>query len=769
MSLFQGYPFSVKAYLQRGRGYYIPEYQRQYSWDVDNIEQLMEDIVNGVIQNVASPSDEDVRFLGIIISNSEQSLNIKPHFDEFRLINAVDNIIDGQQRISTITLLICNLYFRLNDLKSNLDESLPDELRLFNEITNILADLLKMFTLDINGATPNLKPIVIRSDEDFWTKDGRDPHTNALYQVSPYKSAVANYLSTFITSIINNNPALPSVPTNTVLYNNIDRMNDWFDKIENAYDYPAALNILSSSCFNNKTFFGRQQNLRVYLQSATVRSHLICRIIQLVAFYYFVSDSCYVTLIESPNEDMALDMFQSLNSTGMPLTAIETFKPIVVRYCDNNTSQSGHSKYVGSVSEGQLSLVDQWLNINSKEKIELTNTYLQRFALTYDGRIADSIFSKQRKMINNIYENECNTYQTKELLLGYMANIAGYINDVQRESDIQKLSIKLISLGFNSTQADDTMLCLSYMKKINKMYNAVLTNFYHSIIINIGSTNISLQIDEFVNALKSVVAFNTLWRAALPNRGLDDAYRQVFTGTSNISYKNGLFDSSILKSRLINELSKNNIGVNIASTSVVDPNWLTKAIINLKYTGSDVKNICRFALLVAAHKTEPDPSNSGLMMISSSGVNCLNYTTFTDANFSSIEHIAPETPNPTSNWDPLIYDPNTNHVHKIGNLTLLAQAVNSSVSNLEWDNHPGGLPGKLDYYTSLASITSTPSHPGVPNWIAGRTILSHLTSIVSLSPTPTGSPFAAWDSAHIVNRSTRICEILWQRMADWLA
>ena len=33
---------------QQGLGYYIPLYQRKYSWDQENIEQLMDDICSGV-------------------------------------------------------------------------------------------------------------------------------------------------------------------------------------------------------------------------------------------------------------------------------------------------------------------------------------------------------------------------------------------------------------------------------------------------------------------------------------------------------------------------------------------------------------------------------------------------------------------------------------------------------------------------------------------------------------------------------------------------
>ena len=69
---------SVFEYYQRpGGGFYIPLYQREYSWDSDNIEQLLEDISKGV-ENVIEDDDSDeneIRFLGTIITVTEADKN----------------------------------------------------------------------------------------------------------------------------------------------------------------------------------------------------------------------------------------------------------------------------------------------------------------------------------------------------------------------------------------------------------------------------------------------------------------------------------------------------------------------------------------------------------------------------------------------------------------------------------------------------------------------------------------------------------------------
>src|SRR4051794_15805502 len=82
-----------------GVGYYIPLYQREYSWDEENIEQLMEDICHGVEQLLAK--DEAIRFMGtvILVKEHNPAVNIQPQ-DNRALPPTINNVIDGQQRIS---------------------------------------------------------------------------------------------------------------------------------------------------------------------------------------------------------------------------------------------------------------------------------------------------------------------------------------------------------------------------------------------------------------------------------------------------------------------------------------------------------------------------------------------------------------------------------------------------------------------------------------------------------------------------------------------
>lgn len=71
---------TVAGFLRRpGAGFYIPMYQREYSWDEVNIDQLMEDICRGV-ESLITDDKDAIRFLGTIIIVQEKSpaANIRP-------------------------------------------------------------------------------------------------------------------------------------------------------------------------------------------------------------------------------------------------------------------------------------------------------------------------------------------------------------------------------------------------------------------------------------------------------------------------------------------------------------------------------------------------------------------------------------------------------------------------------------------------------------------------------------------------------------------
>ena len=78
----------------------VPVYQRQYRWDIGGCEQLLADI-----RRVADTDDGHTHFIGSILSTASTSA-----VDDAHLV-----LIDGQQRITTLMLLIAALHHTLRD------------------------------------------------------------------------------------------------------------------------------------------------------------------------------------------------------------------------------------------------------------------------------------------------------------------------------------------------------------------------------------------------------------------------------------------------------------------------------------------------------------------------------------------------------------------------------------------------------------------------------------------------------------------------------
>lgn len=88
--------------------YTIPKFQREYTWSKENWEELLNDIIES----------EGNHFIGSIIC-------INKEIDVLQ--TAQLELIDGQQRLTTISLLFCAIYKALNDLSSQ-DEEIKLEL-----------------------------------------------------------------------------------------------------------------------------------------------------------------------------------------------------------------------------------------------------------------------------------------------------------------------------------------------------------------------------------------------------------------------------------------------------------------------------------------------------------------------------------------------------------------------------------------------------------------------------------------------------------------
>ena len=110
---------NIRSLLKSGCQFVIPRFQREYSWDKKNYQEFFEDMINNLVVSSGVIND-DQYFLGtmLFVGNFAEKPD-KPI-----------EVVDGQQRLTTITILFSVLSDRFRELG---EDTLSKQ--LFNYIT----------------------------------------------------------------------------------------------------------------------------------------------------------------------------------------------------------------------------------------------------------------------------------------------------------------------------------------------------------------------------------------------------------------------------------------------------------------------------------------------------------------------------------------------------------------------------------------------------------------------------------------------------------
>ncbi len=95
--------------------YFIPKYQREYAWRREQVEELLNDLLE----------NQDGYFLGTILCVNKTVDTLKEEILE---------IIDGQQRLTTISLLYAAIYKRYSEMDSDDEEFITEKVNLKNRL-----------------------------------------------------------------------------------------------------------------------------------------------------------------------------------------------------------------------------------------------------------------------------------------------------------------------------------------------------------------------------------------------------------------------------------------------------------------------------------------------------------------------------------------------------------------------------------------------------------------------------------------------------------
>lgn len=159
----------VKEVFQRW--YRIPEYQRPYIWEDDQVLELLDDVYS------ARQSNPDSQyFLGSLVLKKNEKQEGNTRFEEF-------DLLDGQQRLTTLFLLTAVIRdltpeTNLSRLKTcretifqmaNPDDNVPERIRIVFDIRDKVKDFVDTYVKKDNGTSniADLTAFSVRKDEDI--------------------------------------------------------------------------------------------------------------------------------------------------------------------------------------------------------------------------------------------------------------------------------------------------------------------------------------------------------------------------------------------------------------------------------------------------------------------------------------------------------------------------------------------------------------------------------------------------------------------------
>ena len=492
-------------------------------------------------------------------------------------------------------------------------------------------------------------------------------------------------------------------------------------------------------------------------------------LLRLILVSSYVLSRVAITVVRGKNEHYAFTVFESLNTTGEPLTAYETFKPRVV-------SAETLEAYEASKARECVDEVSGYLaTFPVGEKLQVaTRDMLISFAAAETGVRLSKRLADQRRYLKEEFERHEADPVARHAFVRNLRDVSKFIEGAWKQE-----GASLHGLPADAT-TDSVKLCLAFLSALNHSITiAPLSRFYAKSLASNDEAR-PQAIKDFEIALKAMTAFSVLWRASRRTTGnIDSEYRDLLLGLGEIvgdqrqrsqalaplarslrldapvGAPQPQVDVEILKQWLRSRLgSDSHGGIPDRDTFVREGSKLPSYAIN--------KNVTRFMLLAAYHDAVEDPAVPGLIIPGRSGVSqCLMYEGFVGEKHLTLEHIAPQ--QKSEGWDTDIWT-ERERVNSLGNLVLAPRVENASLSNRTWAEKRvlyGALSARSQHEAELQLAQSGIDFGPSTQELAKRAeYLPHLHA-VSLYP-------EAWSSEFIRIRSERLHALAYDRLIQWL-
>lgn len=755
--IFNAKSQALRHFLQsNGLGLYIPAYQRHYSWSKDQVRKLFIDALDGLHELL---SDEDsFTFIGSVITVHDTShTTIQPAIRN-ETPSKVLIVIDGQQRLTSFILICMCLHNEMNlRLKKflaaagdNANDQNTAEGWLHGHVKRLLEELAGTFYERQHTGDSPLYPRMIRAFKDQWSSNSR----TRMYE-SPIAYIVFKYLEEWETGRRYNPTFMPGwSESEKDIIKRLRELRGMITlfienkEIEDAVG-PASMKEISNSLNLQKALFIYEfpEYVQQQLLSAE-RSEHFDNLFRCAVLSSFMTNRIAATIIKGINENYAFSIFESLNTTGEPLTAFETFKPRVVAAETLGAYERSDSKTCVDEIEGYLNTYEA-----GKPRSDATRDFLISFAMAENGKKLTKRLADQRKYLKDCYDIVENESKERGDFVRHLAYTSNFLGSAWKDPfNIPKLG--------NDATTGTVRLCLSFLQSMKHSITIPVIVRFLSVAID---TNEESKIEELRQAIKAITAFSALRRAGTgATEGIDNEYRELMLqGDESTEFEplarslSTQPDVKALKRELKRRLTAKGLGNK--------EEWTRKASQVPIYVRNN--HVTRFILLAAHNDTAVDPNEPGLVITGRANtLNCFDYEYWKDDSYLTVEHVAPQRPM-AEGWDSNIYDDDS-VVHTIGNLILAPNVENNVISNRSWKT-------KRVIYQALGARTPEQSRSylaAISDELSGETIdqlvdqSRYLPLLESIGQKTSGD----WDVPFIRKRSKRILELAWDKLFAWL-
>lgn len=785
---------------KNGRGLYIPPYQRDYAWDKTNVERLIDDTIQGLNALLKRP-EESITFIGTIIAmNDSKKSTINPLVKN-QVYTQVMSIIDGQQRLTTLLMLCLALlleievqWAELKGLKKVEEQASEEALQWLETRVNDMRGLLsQMLSERQNNGEGEFRhfPKMIRAFVDTWSYEA---------DKAMYESPISWLLFEFVRfrEIENANwTKFPAVLKETADASANEGQRKHFikmlrvmrDKLRNLPDddeFPELLGIVQDK-EKQDTLFGEEfpESMKSALEDILTSSketvidgikpnpedarskkwwEASTNLISLLFFAKFALERITLVVVTATTEDFAFDVFEALNTTGQPLTALETFVPKVVQ-------SVGMSKYNASEEKKQLEIAGDYIRqVNrADERQKRSAELLVAFALAELGEKRSKNLAEQRRFMREKFDAHNGNRKQQQEFIRHLAELSRFFDTVWVNGS-KKPTVDGMPLP------DPASLCLRFLVDFGHTITAPLLAQYAA---EVGFQKDPIErnkaLKTFGEIIQAVTAFTVLWRASRSTTDrIDEVYRSLMAegspehgvpalargkrGNESLPDVNSIqaaLAARLKAPRLQGDGKLKKYGANIAGKS----EWIEKTISQPLWEIN--VTLARFVLLLAFHDVVE--GSDGHLTRGKVGSNpTLSLDAWIGEQFSSVEHIAPRTK--SIGWAHDLYG--DDEYERLGNLTLVPTRCNSSLGNRSWEQ-------KRSLFAALSAKTESEAQlilknleeSGVDISEIGNTLyagqyLPHVHTI--------GNVKGDWNLDAVNARGRELAELVWQRIAPWV-